>query len=145
MVLSQWPINDWITRLAKGGGPKKRFQFCLNPNSSKHFLHFRAIQGHSAGNLVDPTLQDNVLMPDDFTEYIYHIGNGHEMHSIVKSGLTPGGRSLKKDIHSVFFTAVSPMNDDQSMAEIRCELDKPRISPCKILGDLINIQYIGAI
>ena len=35
---SQWPINDWITCLAKGGGPKKRFQYCLNPNSSKQFL-----------------------------------------------------------------------------------------------------------
>ena len=53
---SQWPINDWITCLAKGGGPKKRFQYCLNPNSSKHFLYFRAIQGHSGSNLVDPAL-----------------------------------------------------------------------------------------
>ena len=40
----QWPINDWIPILAKGGGPKKRFQYCLNPNSSRHFLNFRAIQ-----------------------------------------------------------------------------------------------------
>ena len=30
--------------LANGGGPKKRFQYWLNPNSSKHFLYFRAIQ-----------------------------------------------------------------------------------------------------
>ena len=40
----QWSINDWIPILAKGGGPKKRFQYCLNPNSSRHFLYFRAIQ-----------------------------------------------------------------------------------------------------
>ena len=26
----QWPIGDWISILAKGGGPKKRFQYCLN-------------------------------------------------------------------------------------------------------------------
>ena len=44
---SQWPTYDWITFLAQGGGPKKRFQYCLNPNSSKHFVYFRAIQGHS--------------------------------------------------------------------------------------------------
>ena len=37
---SQWSINEWISFLAKGGGPKKRFQYCLNPNSSKHFLYF---------------------------------------------------------------------------------------------------------
>ena len=71
----QWSINDWISFLAKGRGPKKRFQYCLNPHSSKHFLYFRAIQGHSRGNLVDPELQDNVLLPEDFTEYICHIGN----------------------------------------------------------------------
>ena len=54
---SQWPIDDWLT-------------FCLNPNSSTHFLYFRAIQGHSGGNLVGPALQNNVLLPEDFTEYI---------------------------------------------------------------------------
>ena len=56
----QWPINDWIAFLAKGGGPKKRFH-CWNPNSSQHFLSFRAIQGNSGVSLVDPTLQDSVL------------------------------------------------------------------------------------
>ena len=55
--------------LAKGGGKKKRFQCCLNPNSSNQFLYLRAIQGHSAGTLVDPLLQDNVLLLDDFAEY----------------------------------------------------------------------------
>ena len=55
---SQWPIEALITFLATGGGPKKRFQCCLNTNSSKHF---RAIQGHSGGTLVDHTLQDNVV------------------------------------------------------------------------------------
>ena len=73
----------------------KRFQCCLYPQSPKHFLYFRAIQGHSGGNLVDPSLKDNVLLRDNFAEYIYHIGNAHEMHSIIKSGLIPGGRSLR--------------------------------------------------
>ena len=77
--ISQWSINDWISFLAKGGRPKKRFQDCLSPNSSKHFLYFKAIQGHSGGNLIDLALQDNVLLPEDFTEYISHIGNLGEM------------------------------------------------------------------
>ena len=102
----------------KGGGPKKRFQFCLNPHSSKHFLYFRAIQGHSGGTLVGPTLQDNVLLPDDFAECICHIGNAHDMHSIIQGGLIPGGRSLKRDRQSVFFTAVNPMDEDQSLEEV---------------------------
>ena len=28
----QWSIEDWISILAKGGGQKKKFQYCLNPN-----------------------------------------------------------------------------------------------------------------
>ena len=66
---SQWPIEAGITFLAKGVGPKKRFQYCLNFNSSVLFVYFRTIQGHSGGTLVDPTLQDNVPLPDDFDEY----------------------------------------------------------------------------
>ena len=54
----------------------------MNPNSSEHFLYFRAIQGHSGGTLVDPTLQNNVLLPDDFAENIYHVGerSRHALH-----------------------------------------------------------------
>ena len=37
---SQWSIEAWTTFLAKGGRPKKSFQCCLNPYSSKHFLFF---------------------------------------------------------------------------------------------------------
>ena len=39
--------------------------------------------------------------------------------------------SQEEDRQSVFFTAVNPMDDDQSMEEIRCDLAKPRIAPCK--------------
>ena len=67
---SEWTIDAWTLVMTKRGGPKKRSQNCLNPNFSKHVLHVRAIQGHSGGNLVDRALQDNVLLPDDFAEYI---------------------------------------------------------------------------
>ena len=106
---SHWSIRAWISFLAKGGRQKKWYQYCLNPNSSEHFLYFLAIQGHSGGTLVDPTLKDNVLSPDDFAEYIYHVGDAHDMHSIIECGLIPGSKSLKRDRHSVFFTAVNPM------------------------------------
>ena len=126
---SQWPVNTWKTFLAKGA--KKRFQYCLNPNSSKHFLYFGAIQAHSGGNLVDPALQDKVLLLDDFAEYIYHKGNVSKIYSITKSGLIRRGRSLKRDRQSVFFTTVNPMDDDQSMEENPCDLTKPRIAQYK--------------
>ena len=94
---SERTVDSWTTFLAKGGGPKKMFQYCVNLNSSKHILYFRAIQWHSGDNLVDPALQDNVLLPDDFGENISHIGNANEMHSIIQGGLIPGGRSVRKD------------------------------------------------
>ena len=44
---SEWTVDAWTAFLAKAGGPKKSFQCCLNPDSSKHFLYFRASQGYS--------------------------------------------------------------------------------------------------
>ena len=49
----------------------------------------------SGGNAIDPELQDNVLIPEDFTKYIHHVGNVSEMYSIIRDGLIPGGRRLK--------------------------------------------------
>ena len=34
---SHWRIRAWISYLIKGGEQEKRFQSCLNPNSSEHF------------------------------------------------------------------------------------------------------------
>ena len=58
--------------MAGGGGNKKRFQYCTDP-SGQEILYLRALQGHSGRNPIDPTLQDNVLIPDNFFEYIYHL------------------------------------------------------------------------
>ena len=89
-------------------GPKKRFQYCLDPDSAETLLYFRAIQDHSGGNQIDPTLQDNVMLPSDFAEYIYHVGSSNGMHSIVLSGLIPGGKDVKSGRQTVFFTTVNP-------------------------------------
>ena len=93
---SQRLLNDWNTILAKGGGPKKTFQYCFNPKSSSHFLYLRAIQGHSRENASDPSLQDNALLPKGFTENIFHVGNASELNSRIRNGMIPGGKSLKK-------------------------------------------------
>ena len=64
-------------------------------------------------------------------EYIYHNQNAFEMHSIIKSGLIPGGKSLRRDRQPVFFTAVSPMDARQDLKEVECDLDRPSIAPYK--------------
>ena len=51
--------------MAGGGGNNKRFQYCTDP-SGQEILSLRALQGHSGRNPFDPTLQDSVLIPDNF-------------------------------------------------------------------------------
>ena len=68
-----WSDDVWKSTMAGGGGNKKRFQYCTDP-SGQEILYLRAQQGHSGRNPIDPTLQDNVIIPDNFFEYIYHIG-----------------------------------------------------------------------
>ena len=61
-------------------------------------LYLRALQGHSGRNLIDPTLQDNVIILDVFFQYIYHVGCAINLHSIINSGLIPGGQILSKSM-----------------------------------------------
>ena len=76
-----WSDDVWKSRTAGGGGN--------TDSSGKEILYFRALQGHSGRNLIDPTLQDNFLIPYDFFEYISHIGCAINLHSITNSVLIP--------------------------------------------------------
>ena len=67
-----WSDDRWKSCLAAGGGAKRRKQYCTD--SPGEILYLRAFQGHSGRNLIDPSLQDNVVIPNSFFEYIYHIG-----------------------------------------------------------------------
>ena len=52
-----WSDDRWKACLAAGGGAKKRFQNCTDDSGT--IVSFRALQGHSGRNLIDPLLQDN--------------------------------------------------------------------------------------
>ena len=106
-----WSGEMWKSRKAGGGGQKKIFQYCTDP-SGQEILYLRALQSHSGRNLIDPSLQDNVLIPNNFFECIYHIGCAINLHSITNSGLVPGGQFLSKERQTVFFSAVNPMNKE---------------------------------
>ena len=64
----------WKVCLA-GGGDKRRFQSCTDASGT--IVYFRALQGHSGRNLIDPSLQDNVVIPSNFFQHIYHCGNNY--------------------------------------------------------------------
>ena len=85
---SCWSIRTWLSFLQIGGGIKKRLQYCVDPNSPGTFLYLRAMQGHSGGTHIYLALQDNVLLPDDFAEHIYHVGSSHDLHCNIQSGLS---------------------------------------------------------
>ena len=93
--------------MAGGGEEKKRFQYCSD--SSGTTLYLRALQGHSGRSLIDPSLQDNVIILDGFFKYIYLVGCAINLHSIINSGLIPGGQNLSNR-QTVFFLPVDPMD-----------------------------------
>ena len=78
------------------GGNKKRFQYCTDP-SGQEILYLRALQDHSGRNPIDPTLQDNVLILNNFFEYIYNIGCAVSLHYITNSGLMAGGQNSSRE------------------------------------------------
>ena len=104
----------------KGGGNKTKSVL------GQEILYLRALQGHSGRNLIDLSLQDNVLIPNDFFEYIYHIRCAINSHSIVNSGLIPGGQNLSKR-QTVFFTSVDPMNKEHEDPD-EIDLNAPRLA-----------------
>ena len=116
-VQSQHCFDEkWKNTVAKGGGNKKRFQYCTDP-SRQEILYLRALQGHSGRNLIDPSLQDNVSIP---------IGCAIKLHSIIKSGLIPGGQNLSKR-QTAFFLPVDPMDKEHKDPET-VDLKAPRLA-----------------
>ena len=106
MFCHHWSDEKWKSSMAGGGGGNKKiFQSCTD--SSGAILYFRALQGQSGRNLVDPSLQDNVVIPDGFFKYIYHVGCAINLHSIINSGLIPGGQILSNK-QTVFFLPMDP-------------------------------------
>ena len=95
-----WSDEMWKCAMARGGGNKKRFQYCTDP-SGQEIVHFQALQGHSGRHPIDSELQDNVLIPGNFFEYIYHIGCAINLHSIINSGLIPGGQNFERQTGSI--------------------------------------------
>ena len=110
-----WSDEMWKSKMQGGGGNKKRFQY--SDPSGQEILYLRTLQGHSGRNPIDLSLQDNVLIPNNFFEYIYHIGCAINLHSITNSGLIRGGHILSQR-QTVFFTAADPTNKEHRDPEI---------------------------
>ena len=89
-------------------------------------MYLRTLQGHSGLSLIDPTLQDNVVIPSNFFQYIYHVGCAINLHSIINSGLIPGGQNLSNR-QTVFFLLVDPMDKNHKDPDT-IDLNAPRLA-----------------
>ena len=107
-----WSDDRWKACLAAGGGAKRRFQYCTD--DSGIIIYLRAIQGHSGRNLIDLSLQDNVVIPSGFFQKIYHIGCAFNLHSIINNGLILGGQDSSKR-EKVFFLLIDPRDKEHQV------------------------------
>ena len=108
--------------MAAGGGAKRRFQYCTD--ESGIIVYLRALQGHSGRNLIDPSLQDNVIIQSGFFQHVCHIGCAFNLHSIINDGLIPGGQNSSKR-QTVFFLPVDPRDKSHKDPE-KIDLSVPR-------------------
>ena len=122
--IQNWSDDRWLACLAAGGGSKRRYQYCSDYLGS--ILYLRALQGHPGSNLIDPALQDNVLIGPGIFPYIYHVGSNFNLHSIISNGLIPGGQKLSRR-QTVFFLPVDPRNEDHKDPE-HIDYSAPRLA-----------------
>ena len=108
--------------MAAGGGAKRRVQYCIDDSGT--IVYFRALQGHPGRNLIDPSLQYNVVIPSKFSHHIYHIGCSFNLHAIINNGLIPGGQNSSKR-QTVFFLSLIPETKEHTDPE-KIDLNVPR-------------------
>ena len=119
-----WSDDRWKACLAAGGGSKRRYQYCSDDSGT--ILYLRALQGHSGSNLIDPTLQDNVVIGTGIFNYVYHVGCTFNLHSIINNGLVSGGQNLSRR-QTVFFLPVDPRGESHRDPEY-IDFSVPRLA-----------------
>ena len=112
--IQHWSDDRWKDCVVAGGGSKRRYQYCSD--NSGTILYLRALQGHSANNLICPTLQDHVVIGTGIFRYIYHVGCAFNLHSMFNNRLIPGGQDLSKR-QTVFFLPIDPRGKNHEYSE----------------------------
>ena len=74
--------------------------------------------------LIDPSLQDNVVIQSGFFQHIYQCGCAFNLHSIINNGLILGGQNSSKR-QTVFFLPIDPGDRGHKDPE-KIDLNVPR-------------------
>ena len=117
-----WSDDKWKKSMAGGGGNKRRYQYCTD--SSGRIVYLRALQGHSGRNLVDPTPQDNVVIPSNFLQYILSCRMSHQFTFHHQFRIDTGGQNLNNR-QTVFFLPVDLMDKNHKDPDV-IDLNVPR-------------------
>ena len=137
-----WSDDRWKACLAAGGGSKRRCQYCSD--NSGIILYLRALQGHSRRSIIDPLLQDSVIIQRGFFHHIYHIGCAFNLHSVINNGLILGVRIQAEDKQY----SSCPLIQETKIMKILNILTFPyhvEHDTCTVHGRNIKTRYFGLI
>ena len=121
-IFGNWSDDRWKVCLAAGGSSNRRYQYCSDISGT--MLYLRALQRHSGRSLIDPLLQDNVIIQCGLFRQIYHIGCAFNLHSMINNGLIPGGQDSSRR-QTVFFLPNDPRDKEHQDLE-RTDFSAPR-------------------
>ena len=141
--IQNWSDDRWKACLAAGGGSKRRYQYCSDNLGS--IIYLRALQGHSGSNLIDPALQDNVLIGPGIFPYIYHVGSNFNLHSIISNGLVPGGQTFEQRDNLCSSYLLIQEKKITKIQSISTTLHHVSRDTCKMHGRDIKMRYFGSI
>ena len=110
---------------------RKGFNIAWTRTILRKFLYLRAIERHSRST-INPALQDNnVLLPESFTEKIYHRRKRKRIEVNSESWFDSRSSQSQTSRQAVFFTVVHPMVNQDGLGETLCDLSQARIAPYK--------------
>ena len=110
-----------------------------------YHVYLRALQGHSGRNLIDPSLQDNVIIQRGFFQHIYHTGCAFNLHSIINNGLILGDQNFKQETNSILLAYWSQRQRASRSCKRLTSLCHVVHNTCTVLGRNIKTRYFGSI
>ena len=118
---THWSDDRWKVCLAAGGGAKRRYQYCTDISGT--IVYFRALQGHSGRNLIDPFIAGQCgnserILPTYLPHWMFFL------HSVINNGLIPGGQNSSKR-QTVFFLPIDPRDKEHKDPE-KIDFSVPR-------------------
>ena len=136
-----WSDDRWKACLAAGEGVKRRHQYCTDISGT--IVHLRALQGHSGRNLIDPTLQDNVIKQSGFLQDIHHIRCAFNLHSIIHNGIDTWRPEFKQETDSMSSCPLIPETKNIKILNTLIALYHVEHNTCTVLGSNIKTRYFG--